>query len=142
VRSLGKYGGQKQRDRRSVCCLKGGLPNQAISLLKLDYPFAPHPGATAGNTVLGRPPCRFMQFGISGEINMAARDKLKEAILIVSMEGLTPAFENQKKIRASVGLEIPELVGIGYRAFYTKGFRDELVNFGVPAETAQEDFRK
>jgi putrescine importer len=34
------------------------------------------------------------------------------------------------------------LVGVGYGAFRTKGFRDELVNFGVPAETAQEDFRK
>ena len=37
------------------------------------------------------------------------RDKLKEAILIVSMEGLMPAFEHLKKIRASVGLEMPEL---------------------------------
>jgi hypothetical protein len=35
------------------------------------------------------------------------RDKLKEAILIVSMEGLMPAFEHLKKIRASVGLEMP-----------------------------------
>ncbi len=37
------------------------------------------------------------------------RDKLKEAILIVSMEGLMPAFEHLKKIRASVGLKMPEL---------------------------------
>lgn len=37
------------------------------------------------------------------------RDKLKEAILIVSFEGLMPAFENLKKIRASVGQQMPEL---------------------------------
>lgn len=33
----------------------------------------------------------------------------EEAILIVSVEGLMPAFEHLKKIRASVGQKIPEL---------------------------------
>lgn len=37
------------------------------------------------------------------------REKLKEAILIVSVEGLMPAFEHLKKIRASVGQKMPEL---------------------------------
>lgn len=37
------------------------------------------------------------------------RDKLKEAILIVSFEGLMPAFEHLKDIRASVGQTMPEL---------------------------------
>jgi hypothetical protein len=36
------------------------------------------------------------------------REKLKEAILIISMEGLMPAFEHLKKIRALTGQE-PEL---------------------------------
>jgi len=34
---------------------------------------------------------------------------LKDAILIVSMEGLMPAFEHLKKIRASVSQQMPEL---------------------------------
>jgi hypothetical protein len=37
------------------------------------------------------------------------REKLKEAILIISVEGLMPAFEHLKNIRASVGQKIPEL---------------------------------
>jgi hypothetical protein len=37
------------------------------------------------------------------------RDKVKEAILIVSVERLMPAFEHLKKIRASVGQRMPEL---------------------------------
>ena len=37
------------------------------------------------------------------------REKLKEAILVVSVEGLMPAFEHLKSIRASVVHEMPEL---------------------------------
>lgn len=37
------------------------------------------------------------------------RDTLREAILIVSMEGLMPAFEHLKKIRISVGQKMPDL---------------------------------
>jgi hypothetical protein len=37
------------------------------------------------------------------------RDRLREAILVISMEGLMPAFEHLKKIRASVGQKLPEL---------------------------------
>ena len=37
------------------------------------------------------------------------RQELKEAILTILMEGLIPAFEHLRKIRASVGQEIPVL---------------------------------
>jgi hypothetical protein len=37
------------------------------------------------------------------------RERLKEAILAISIDGLMPAFEDLKKIRASVGQAIPEL---------------------------------
>jgi hypothetical protein len=37
------------------------------------------------------------------------RQELKEAILTILMEGLMPAFEHLKKIRSSVGQEIPVL---------------------------------
>ena len=38
-----------------------------------------------------------------------ARDKLKEAIIIVLLEGLMPAFEHLKRIRALSGQPVPEL---------------------------------
>ena len=38
-----------------------------------------------------------------------ARDRLKEVILAISVEGLMPAFEHLKKIRALSGEPIPEL---------------------------------
>jgi hypothetical protein len=37
------------------------------------------------------------------------RKKLTEAILVISVEGLMPAFEHLKNIRASVGQQMPEL---------------------------------
>src|SRR5215469_18009172 len=39
----------------------------------------------------------------------ADRDKLKEAITVISIEGLMPAFEHLKRIRVSTGHEMPEL---------------------------------
>ena len=38
-----------------------------------------------------------------------ARDKLKEAIVAISVEGLMPAFEHLKKIRTLLGQPVPEL---------------------------------
>jgi hypothetical protein len=39
----------------------------------------------------------------------ANRDELKEAILAITFEGLMPAFEHLKKIRASACESVPEL---------------------------------
>jgi hypothetical protein len=42
-------------------------------------------------------------------IHGAQRDKLKEAIIAISVEGLMPAFEHLKKIRGSAAHRVPEL---------------------------------
>lgn len=42
-------------------------------------------------------------------IHGAERDKLKEAIMVISVEGLMPAFEHLKRVRASAGHKMPEL---------------------------------
>src|ERR1035437_905538 len=45
----------------------------------------------------------------AGMIDGARREEVKHAILAISFEGLMPAFEHLKRIRAAVGESVPEL---------------------------------
>lgn len=45
----------------------------------------------------------------AGMIDGAKREDVKRAILAISFEGLMPAFEHLKRIRAAVGKRVPEL---------------------------------
>jgi len=51
----------------------------------------------------------FLELIDASSIYDPTRQELKEAILTILMEGLMPAFEHLKKIRASVGQEMPVL---------------------------------
>jgi hypothetical protein len=42
-------------------------------------------------------------------ITAVERQQIKEAVLLVSFDGIMPAFERLKEIRASVGKRMPEL---------------------------------
>ena len=45
----------------------------------------------------------------AGMIDGARREEVKHAILAISFEGLMPAFEHLKRIRAAVGESVPKL---------------------------------